>query len=240
MTNQSLIQVPLDLKGPDAVRNFLLRLVENLDIILGNRSGESSLYVSQKQLEETGASISNTIEEGVATLEDLIDEAARVTKASINEVDVQQTGAIDEINSKLNSRIALGTVGGTFTPITLLSNQVLDGTVKATWVTASDANVSLTGDTATFSKTGTYLVSVAVHNTETTGAKPKIQLAYDGGVVGPISVGEPTESTEVISSYVLLAASTKTVEVWIGNASATAGTSYTQLPTSSITIYRIV
>lgn len=242
MANESIIQVPPDVAEPLVLQRFLLRLVEKLDIVLGAREGTDSQYVAQKELLAAADELQVAIDESTATFNATIQLSSdsiesRYTELSAAILTVQQS--ISALEAKLAEYTVLSTPGGAFTPLALAANQALDGTVKAIWTNASDGNVTVTGTTAVFDETGTYLVSVHNHDVETGGAVPKIQLAYDGAIVGPISVGASTESTEVIASYKIDAVATKTLEVWIGNANATIGTGYTQLTTSELSIQRV-
>lgn len=50
MPNQSLISVPPNVDDPIVLQRFLSRLVEQFDIIVGNRAGPTPVFVEQQQL----------------------------------------------------------------------------------------------------------------------------------------------------------------------------------------------
>lgn len=49
-SNESIISLPPNLEEPVVLRRFLARLVERLDVVLGNRAAPSPTYVSQEDL----------------------------------------------------------------------------------------------------------------------------------------------------------------------------------------------
>jgi len=56
MANQSIISLPPDIEDPVVLKRFLARLVEQLDIVFGNKSGPQRQYVDQAQLNKQIAS----------------------------------------------------------------------------------------------------------------------------------------------------------------------------------------
>jgi len=50
MANQSIISLPPDIEDPVVLKRFLARLVEQLDIVFGNKAGPQRQYVDQAQL----------------------------------------------------------------------------------------------------------------------------------------------------------------------------------------------
>jgi len=50
MANQSIISLPPDIEDPVVLKRFLARLVEQLDIVFGNKAGPQRQYVDQDQL----------------------------------------------------------------------------------------------------------------------------------------------------------------------------------------------
>ena len=58
MANQSLVSVPPNVENPRVLQRFLTRLVERLDVVLGNRADEG--YVSQEQLVAQAAAFGGT------------------------------------------------------------------------------------------------------------------------------------------------------------------------------------
>ena len=56
MANQSIISLPPDIEDPVVLKRFLARLVEQLDIVFGNKAGPQRQYVDQAQLNKQIAS----------------------------------------------------------------------------------------------------------------------------------------------------------------------------------------
>ena len=75
MANESLISVPPDVNDPVVLRRFLIRLIEQLDIVIGNRQGTNALIVSQQQLLADIADLQQQLDTAAATLRDAIDSA---------------------------------------------------------------------------------------------------------------------------------------------------------------------
>lgn len=85
MTNESLIQVPSNVEEPLVLQRFLLRLVEELDIVLGKRAASTDdQYVAQKELVAIGTSLTTAIESAQIALEETLleIEAARADSSS--------------------------------------------------------------------------------------------------------------------------------------------------------------
>lgn len=57
--NESIIAVPINVEQPNQTRQFLVRLVEKLDIVLGYRGGDP--YVSLSQLSSTASSTNENL-----------------------------------------------------------------------------------------------------------------------------------------------------------------------------------
>lgn len=83
MPNQSIISVPFNVQEPIVLTRFLTRLVEQLDIVLGKRSGENTQYVDQSQLIESANSLEKALEEAKNSLELAISQANELSEESI-------------------------------------------------------------------------------------------------------------------------------------------------------------
>jgi hypothetical protein len=81
MANQSLVAVPPNVEEPVVLQRFLSRLVEQLDVVLGNRAGPKEQYVAQVQLEDTTQELLTRLEEATA----LLQEAINKTESTIND-----------------------------------------------------------------------------------------------------------------------------------------------------------
>lgn len=75
MANQSLISVPPNVDDPLVLRRFLARLVEQFDIIVGNRAGPTPVFVEQQQLLDTTNELILQLSEAKEALERAIAEA---------------------------------------------------------------------------------------------------------------------------------------------------------------------
>lgn len=84
MSNESFAQVPLDLTNADALRRFLQKVVEEVDVITGRRAAD--LYVKTSEVEEAEVvsltELSNTITE----IEKIL--AVNATNIATNESDI--------------------------------------------------------------------------------------------------------------------------------------------------------
>ena len=88
MTNESLIQVPSNVEEPLVLQRFLLRLVEELDIVLGKRAAATDdQYVAQKELVAIGTSLTQAIESAQATLTETLEEIEAARADSSSEVE---------------------------------------------------------------------------------------------------------------------------------------------------------
>ena len=66
-TNESIIAVPPSVEQPGQTRQFLVRLVEKLDIVLGRRGGDP--YVSASDLLKTNSDLSTLEKQVLAIVE---------------------------------------------------------------------------------------------------------------------------------------------------------------------------
>ena len=101
MTNQTIIQVPPNVAEPIVLKRFLLRLVEELDIVLGNRGASTDeQYVAQKELIEASNSLVERSTELREQLEAATQLLADVTRDELDDVDAQ-LAALDSLTSEL-------------------------------------------------------------------------------------------------------------------------------------------
>lgn len=100
-TNETIIAVPITLDQPGQVRQFLVRLVEKLDIVLGYRGDDP--YVTSSQLQ----SVSGAASTGLTQLEQtilniitqLLTENSDVVTQLVNTVSEDTADAIDALKS---------------------------------------------------------------------------------------------------------------------------------------------
>ncbi len=93
-TNESIIAVPISVEEAGQTRQFLVRLVEKLDIILGYRGGDP--YVSNSQLQST--------EDGLTVLEQTILDVMTELFSDSSEVVTQLLiNATENTNEAINA-----------------------------------------------------------------------------------------------------------------------------------------
>ena len=100
-TNETVIAVPITIEEKGQLRQFLVRLVEKLDIILGYRGNDP--YVSISQLQSASA----TADEGLTKLEQtvltiitgLFNENSEVVTGLLEGIVSGTSDAIDELKS---------------------------------------------------------------------------------------------------------------------------------------------
>lgn len=154
MANQSLASVPPNVDQPLVLRRFLLRLVEQLDVLLGNRGNAASTsYVSQAELSAATGGTANSVVDLAeqiselstslttlsATLTELIDstdlildrslELAWTKGFSVSFIGRSTNGSLTMTNSyniATGERVAAGVYEFTLTQTTILSTTILD------------------------------------------------------------------------------------------------------------------
>lgn len=96
MSNESIISVPPNVTDPVVLRRFLLRLVEQLDIVIGNRTGEENKYVKQQSLIDEANKLEEDIKKAQAELNrslelvsQLNDRVTKKLEADIEEINVK-------------------------------------------------------------------------------------------------------------------------------------------------------
>jgi hypothetical protein len=110
MANESIIQVPPNVGEPIVLQRFLLRLVEELDILLGKRGASTNdEYVAQKELVTSAKTITTAIADAQARLEaatDLIDQTLENAREDLDKeiddiktVNDAQTADIDKLKN---------------------------------------------------------------------------------------------------------------------------------------------
>tara|TARA_R110002153_G_scaffold195163_5_gene348571 strand:- start:4358 stop:5083 length:726 start_codon:yes stop_codon:yes gene_type:complete len=107
MSNESIIQVPPNVGEPIVLQRFLLRLVEELDILLGKRaSSTNDEYVSQQELISIGKDLTTAIaiaqeqlELAVIVIEEAAINASTDVDSKINDLQVKQLQQSSQIDS---------------------------------------------------------------------------------------------------------------------------------------------
>lgn len=117
MANHSLISVPPNVADPVVLQRFLARLVEQVDIVLGNRAGPATQYIDQQTLINTANDLILQLTEAKEELEKTIVEAS--TKVNINIQDLLEL--INDKEPKFNKNTAFNKDFGT------IANTVAEG-----------------------------------------------------------------------------------------------------------------
>jgi len=104
MANESLISVPPDLEDPIVLRRFLARLVEQLDIVLGNRAGPTKQYTDQEELAEVSKELTNALALAVTELETALALVNELTEEEASAL-TNRVAAVEEKNSQQDTRL---------------------------------------------------------------------------------------------------------------------------------------
>jgi len=106
MPNESIISVPPNVTDPVVLRRFLLRLVEQLDIVIGNRTGEENKYVKQQSLIDEANKLEEDIKKAQAELNrslelvsQLNDRVTKKLEADIEEINIKDAEQDDAITA---------------------------------------------------------------------------------------------------------------------------------------------
>ena len=116
MSNQSIVSVPPNIEDPVILRRFLTRVVEELDIVLGNRA--QAEYVTQESLLTAANNLTVSLEEARITLEKLIEEAEEtllLTEEALQSQVSQNTTDISTVQAAIQDYIAIKAVQLNFT-----------------------------------------------------------------------------------------------------------------------------
>lgn len=104
MANQSLISVPPNVDEPVVLQRFLARLVEQLDIVLGNRAGPAAQYVEQQQFTEATQTLIDQLAEARRLLELALETVEEVNQAELEDI-LERLTAIEQKNSEQDDRL---------------------------------------------------------------------------------------------------------------------------------------
>lgn len=104
MANQSLISLPPNVEEPVVLQRFLSRLVEQLDIVLGNRAGPSDQYVSQEELLAQTQELTKLLQDAQRSLETAIDQIDDLSEEALVEL-TQRITAVEQKNEEQDNRL---------------------------------------------------------------------------------------------------------------------------------------
>jgi hypothetical protein len=105
MANQSLIAVPANVEDPIVLQRFLSRLVEEMDVVIGNRSGPAEGYVSQQQLIESAATLTELLGTAQTDLGQALARLGDLDELVVENL-AEQLTALEEKNAEQDSKIA--------------------------------------------------------------------------------------------------------------------------------------
>ena len=104
MANQSIISVPPNVEDPTVLRRFLSRLVEQLDVVVGNRAGPNDQYVSQEELLTQAEELTREIENARDILADLVDQIGDLNSEAVIEL-TQRITAVEQKNNEQDTEL---------------------------------------------------------------------------------------------------------------------------------------
>ena len=104
MANQSLVSVPPNVTEPVVLQRFLSRLVEQLDIVLGNRAGPTDEYVSQEQLLASAKELTRELENARDVLQQTITQVGNLSEEALLEL-TERITSVEAKNTEQDSRI---------------------------------------------------------------------------------------------------------------------------------------
>jgi len=105
MANQSLVSVPPNVGEPVVLQRFLSRLVEQLDIVLGNRAGPAESYVSQEELLKSAEDVIKELDNARDLLQQIIDQVGELSEEALLDL-TKRINAIDAKNVEQDTEIA--------------------------------------------------------------------------------------------------------------------------------------
>jgi LPS O-antigen subunit length determinant protein (WzzB/FepE family) len=104
MANQSLVSVPPNVGEPVVLQRFLSRLVEQLDIVLGNRAGPKDSYVSQDELLKSAEDVVKELDNARDLLQQTIDQVGELSEEALLDL-TKRINAIDAKNVEQDTEI---------------------------------------------------------------------------------------------------------------------------------------
>jgi len=104
MANQSLVSVPPNVGEPVVLQRFLSRLVEQLDIVLGNRAGPTESYVSQNELLKSAEDVIKELDNARDLLQQTIDQVGELSEEALLDL-TKRINAIDAKNTEQDTEI---------------------------------------------------------------------------------------------------------------------------------------
>jgi len=87
MSNESLIAIPPDVTDPILLRRTLSHIVEQLDVVLGNRASGANTYVDQAQLVTSAEEIASLLQSATDALQSALDDLEEVSEGGLAELE---------------------------------------------------------------------------------------------------------------------------------------------------------
>ena len=106
MANQSLVSVPPNVEEPVVLQRFLSRLVEQLDVVLGNRAGPNDQYVSQQELLTSAEDLTQLLQTAQESLEQALLRLDDVDELIVEEL-TKRIVAVEEKNVEQDARLTV-------------------------------------------------------------------------------------------------------------------------------------
>lgn len=153
MANQSLVSVPPNVEEPVVLQRFLSRLVEQLDIVLGNRAGPSDQYVSQEELLTQANELTKLLQEAQISLEQALDRLEDVDELIAEEL-IKRIIAVEQKNVEQDNRL------DTIENLAALKGVMLSFTVDGSGDPDILVNFNINAGTASRISTGLYEFSL--------------------------------------------------------------------------------
>lgn len=157
MSNQSIISVPPNVEEPVVLQRFLSRLVEQLDIVLGNRAGPNDQYVSQEQLLAQAEELTALLEVAQRSLEQALDRLEDVDELIVEEL-TKRISAVEQKNVEQDAR--LDGIDNVLDNIVPYKAVMLSFTVDGLGEPDININFNINAGTASRISTGLYEFSV--------------------------------------------------------------------------------
>lgn len=149
MANQSLISVPPNVDDPLVLQRFLSRLVEQLDIVLGNRAGPNNQYVSQEELLTQATELTKLLQDAQDSLEQVLLRLEDTDVLIVEEL-LQRIIAVEQKNIEQDDRL------DTIAAVAVIKGLMLTSTVDGLGEPDISVNFNINPSTATRISTGLY------------------------------------------------------------------------------------
>ena len=104
MNNQSIVALPPDLEDPMVLKRFLAKLVEQIDVVLGNKAEANKKPVNQEQLIEASKQLSQLLKDAEVTLKRTLELTKNATEKDIDAL-TEKVSASNIRNNQQDDRL---------------------------------------------------------------------------------------------------------------------------------------